>query len=97
MKAIINATLVMRDHLIPDAVLLIEDGKIADFGEMRTTAIPEGCEIPISPFDKKAFKKNLWKLLFPKEKAPAFIIILNSEYLYGKKRKIKSWLVPEIY
>lgn len=31
--------------------------------------IPEGCEIPISPFDKKAFKKNLWKLLFPKEKS----------------------------
>ena len=24
MKAIINATLVMRDHLIPDAVLLID-------------------------------------------------------------------------
>ena len=36
-------------------------------------------------------------LLFPKERAPAFLIILNSEYLYGKKRKIKSWLVPEIY
>ena len=45
MIAIKNATLVMRDHLIPDAVLLIEDGKIADFGEMRTTPIPEDCEI----------------------------------------------------
>ena len=45
MKAIINAELVMRDHLIPEAVLFIEDGKIAGFGEMRTTAIPEGCEI----------------------------------------------------
>ena len=46
MKAIINAELVMRDHLIPEAVLLIEDGgKIAGFGEMRTTQIPEGCEI----------------------------------------------------
>ena len=45
MKAIINAELVMRDHLIPDAVLFIEDGKIAGFGEMRTTPIPEGCEI----------------------------------------------------
>ena len=31
--------------------------------------IPEGCEIPISPFDKKAFQKNLWNLLFPKEKS----------------------------
>ncbi len=45
MKAIINAELIMRDHLIPEAVLFIEDGKIAGFGEMRTTQIPEGCEI----------------------------------------------------
>ncbi|MBO5316976.1 MAG: amidohydrolase family protein [Oscillospiraceae bacterium] len=45
MKAIVNATLVMKDHLIPDGVLIIEDGKIADFGEMRTTPVPAGCEI----------------------------------------------------
>ena len=45
MTAIINAELVMRDHLIPEAVLFMEDGKIAGFGEMRTTPIPEGCEI----------------------------------------------------
>ena len=45
MLAIINAELVMRDHLIPEAVLLVEDGKIAGFGEMRTTPIPEGCDI----------------------------------------------------
>ena len=45
MKAIINAELVMKDHLIPDAVLFIEDGKIAGYGEMRTTEIPEDCEI----------------------------------------------------
>ena len=45
MLAIKNATLVMRDHLIPDAVLLVEDGKIHSFGEMRNTAIPEGCQI----------------------------------------------------
>ena len=45
MLAIINAELVMRDHLIPEAVLFIEDGKIAGFGEMRTTPVPEGCEI----------------------------------------------------
>ena len=44
-KAIINAELVMRDHLIPEAMLLIEDGRIADFGEMRGKAVPEGCEI----------------------------------------------------
>ena len=45
MKAITNATLVMKDHLICDGVLLIEDGKIVDFGEMRTLKVPEGCEI----------------------------------------------------
>ncbi len=45
MKAIINATLVMRDHFIPDAVLFVEDGKIAGFGEMRKNPIPEGCEL----------------------------------------------------
>ena len=45
MTAIINATLVMRDHLIPNGVLLMEDGKIAAFGESRKMEIPEGCEI----------------------------------------------------
>ncbi len=45
MTAIINATLVMRDHLIPDAVLLIEDGIIKDFGEARKLAVPEECEV----------------------------------------------------
>ena len=45
MLAIINAELVMRDHLIPEAVLFVEDGIIAGFGEMRSTPIPEGCEI----------------------------------------------------
>ena len=44
MIAIKNATLVMQDHLIPDAVLLIEDGKIADFGEMRNMSIPADCQ-----------------------------------------------------
>ena len=43
MKAIVNAELVMRDHLIPEAVLFIEDGRIAGFGEMRSTPVPEGC------------------------------------------------------
>ena len=45
MKAIINAELVMKDHLIPEAVLFIEDGKIAGYGEMRNTPVPEGCEV----------------------------------------------------
>ena len=45
MIAVKNATLVMRDHLIPDAVLFVENGLIAGFGEMRSTPIPEGCEV----------------------------------------------------
>ena len=45
MTAIINATLVMRDHLIPGGVLLMEDGKITAFGESRKLEIPEGCKI----------------------------------------------------
>ena len=45
MIAIKNATLVMRDHLIPEAVLFIEDEIITGFGEMRNTPIPEGCEV----------------------------------------------------
>lgn len=45
MIAIRNATLVMPDHLIPEAVLFIEDGIIRDYGEMRNTAIPADCEI----------------------------------------------------
>lgn len=45
MKAIINATLVMRDHFIPNAVLIMDEGKIVDFGEARKTAIPENAEI----------------------------------------------------
>ena len=43
MLAIKNATLIMRDHLIEDGVLLIQDGKILDFGE--NLSIPEGAEI----------------------------------------------------
>ena len=45
MTAIINANLVMRDHYIPDAVLLMEDGKILDFGPAQKLNVPENCEI----------------------------------------------------
>ena len=45
MIAIKNATLVMKDHLIPEAVLFIENGIIAGFGEMRTTPIPADCQV----------------------------------------------------
>lgn len=43
MFAIQNATLVLRDHLIPDAVILCENGRIVDFG--RKLPIPEGAEV----------------------------------------------------
>ena len=43
MLAVINATLVMRDHLITDATVLCENGKIVDFG--KKVKIPEGAEI----------------------------------------------------
>ena len=45
MLAIQNAELVMKDHMIPEAVLFVEDGVITGYGEMRNTPIPEGCEI----------------------------------------------------
>ena len=45
MTAIQNATLIMKDHLIPDAVLFMEDGYITGFGEMRNTPIPENCQV----------------------------------------------------
>lgn len=45
MTAIINATLVMRDHYIPNAVLLMDNGIIQEFGEARKISVPEGCEI----------------------------------------------------
>lgn len=45
MIAIKNAVLVMKDHLIPDAVLLIEDDRIHSFGEAREVQIPEEVEI----------------------------------------------------
>ena len=45
MLAIKNATLVMRDHLIPHAVIVLDEGKIVSFGEMRKHPVPENCEV----------------------------------------------------
>lgn len=45
MKAIINATIVMRDHLIPDGTILVNGEMIEQFGKAAATPIPEGCEI----------------------------------------------------
>lgn len=43
MKAIINATLVMTDHYIPNATLIIEGDRIKDFG--KKIPVPEGAEV----------------------------------------------------
>ena len=45
MLAIVNAILVMKDHYIPDGVLLIEDGLIRKFGAARKIRVPQGCGI----------------------------------------------------
>ena len=45
MLAIKNATLIMRDHFIPDGVIFVEDGKIVDYGEMRKKTIPADAEV----------------------------------------------------
>lgn len=44
MIAITNAILVMRDHLIRDGVILVEEGKIAAFGTAKQVQIPPQAE-----------------------------------------------------
>ena len=52
--------------------LLVSFGKSREsaFAAIKDLAgnIPEGAEVPLSPFDRKAFLKNVRKLLFPKDK-----------------------------
>lgn len=45
MKAIINAMVVMRDHYIPDGIILIENDRIVKVGKMNETVIPPDAEI----------------------------------------------------
>lgn len=45
MKAIVNATLVMTDHFIPNGVVVIDGEYIKDFGKAKDVVIPEGAEI----------------------------------------------------
>lgn len=45
MKAIINANIIMTDHVIPNGVILIEKDKILDFGKAKDIKVPEGTEI----------------------------------------------------
>ena len=45
MVAVINATLVMRDHYIPNAVILMENGVIRQFGTAKQIPLDESYEI----------------------------------------------------
>ncbi len=45
MLAVVNAMIVMRDHLIPDGILVLDEGKIVDFGEMRNVPVPLGARV----------------------------------------------------
>ncbi|MBQ3235512.1 MAG: amidohydrolase family protein [Clostridia bacterium] len=45
MKAIINATIVMRDHLIPNGTIIIDGDKILKYGKAKNVSIPDGAEI----------------------------------------------------
>ncbi len=45
MKAIVNATIVMRDYLIPNGTILIDGDRIFKFGKAKDITLPNGCEI----------------------------------------------------
>ncbi len=45
MKAIINAHIIMPDHVIENGVILIDNGVIADFGKAKNIVIPADAEI----------------------------------------------------
>ncbi len=45
MKAIINANIIMPDHVIPNGVILIDNGVIVDFGKTKNVQIPSDAEI----------------------------------------------------
>lgn len=45
MKAIINANIIMTDHVIPNGVILFDNGKIIDFGKAKDIKVPDGAEI----------------------------------------------------
>ena len=47
MTAIINAELVMHDHLIPDAVLFMEDGKISGDVDFESVSQVAGWITPV--------------------------------------------------
>lgn len=44
MLRIKNATLIMRDHLIPGGAILLDEDKILQFGRGKDVPVPEGCQ-----------------------------------------------------
>ncbi len=44
-KAIVNANIIMPDHVIPNGVILIDNGVIVDFGKAKNVEIPKTAEI----------------------------------------------------
>ena len=45
MKAIFNTQIILPEYMIPDGVILIDDGKIVNFGKAKDVKIPEGAEL----------------------------------------------------
>ncbi len=45
MKAIVNGIIVMKDHIIPDGVILIDGETIVDFGKAKDVVVPSNAQI----------------------------------------------------
>lgn len=45
MKAIINATVVAKDHVIPNGIILIDGDRIISFGKMKDITVPKDAEV----------------------------------------------------
>lgn len=45
MLAITNTHIILRDHMIVDGMIVIDNGRIVDFGEMRLMTVPEGADV----------------------------------------------------
>ena len=45
MKAIFNTQIILPEYMIPDGVILIDDGKIVNFGKAKDVKIPEDAEL----------------------------------------------------
>ena len=57
--------------------------------------IPEGVDVPISPFDKKAFKKKIKTLLFPKNKSK--LSKKEKHEMVADLERISDGLIDEIH